>query len=101
MNAASGGARDLDATEMIDVDALASRSVRSTSKKDETKKSHKKPVAFQGASASLPGEVLEVTAEGVPEPNQGHDSVEAGMNVRDVPKLVNDVPNQKLGTINQ
>jgi hypothetical protein len=93
MDAASGRAEDLDATEMIDIDALASRAVRLTSKEDKSNKSHKRPVAIQGASpsGSLPG-ALEDTAGGVPEHKQGQDFVEAGMNVRDMPKLINDVP---------
>jgi len=89
MNAASDWAEDLDATEMIDLDALTSRSVRSTSK---TKKGFKRPIVLQGAasSGSLPG-ALDVTAEGVPEHKQRQDLVQAGMDVRDTPKLVNDV----------
>ncbi len=93
MDAASGRAEDLDATEIIDIDAPASRTVRTTSKEDKSKKSHQRPVAIQGASpsGSLPG-ALEDTAGEVPEHKQGQDLVEAGMNVRDTPKLVNDVP---------
>ena len=101
MDAASGRAEDLDATEIIDIDAPASRTVRSTSKEDKSKKSHQRPVAIQGASpsGSLPG-ALDVTAEGVPEHKQRQDLVQAGMDVRDTPKLVNDVlsPTSKAAT---
>jgi len=94
----AGVPEGFSATEISDSDALTSPSnllvTRPTSKK-ENKKVKKRPVALDGAKATdvLPG-ALSVTAEGVIEQGERLDDGEAGMNVRDTPKLVNDSPSR-------
>ena len=94
----AGVPEGFSATEISDSDALTSPSnllvTRQTSKK-ENKKVKKRPVALEGAKGTdvLPG-ALSVTAEGVTEQGERLDDGEAGMNVRDTPKLVNDSPSR-------